>query len=67
VDEQDIFSSLSANTEALIFPLLEMNRLLNAELNALITLAPIIFKQIKKQGSLTIKNQQMHHYILCSF
>jgi len=50
VDEQDIFSSLSANTEALIFFLLEMNRLLNAELNALITLAPIIFNQIKKQG-----------------
>lgn len=50
MDEQDIFSSLSANTEALIFFLLEMNRLLNAELNALITLAPIIFNQIKKQG-----------------
>jgi hypothetical protein len=50
VDEQDIFSSLSANTEALISSLLEMNRLLNAELNALITLATIIFNQIKKQG-----------------
>jgi hypothetical protein len=49
VDEQDIFSSPSANTEALIFSLLEMNRLPNAELNALITLAPIILNQIKKQ------------------
>jgi len=50
VDEQDIFSSLSANTEALIFSLLEMNRLLNAELNTLITLALTIFNKIKKQG-----------------
>jgi hypothetical protein len=49
VDEQDMFSSLSANIEALIFSLLKMNRLLNAELNALFTLVPIIFNQIKKQ------------------
>jgi flagellar assembly factor FliW len=50
VDEQDMLSSASANTEALIFSLLEINRLLNAELNALFTLAPIIFNQIKKRG-----------------
>jgi len=50
VDEQDIFSSPSANTEPFIFSLLEMNRMLNAELNALITMALLYLTKLKNKG-----------------